>query len=123
MLSRVTGFTGSHFLEDMPAIRVPISYLSTISWGSSISPASLLLFFSTGTESVFFRLHKLMDELFPCKYVCTHSLLQLRNLISAFNIVSGACEGSLACSTCHVIVMVCFGSTYYRKCVSGISCV
>lgn len=24
-----------------------------------------------------------------------------------FNMISGACEGSLACSTCHVIVMVC----------------
>lgn len=37
---------------------------------------------------------------FPCDEVHFDSLFTL------FCLISGACEGSLACSTCHVIIMV-----------------
>ena len=63
----------------------------------------ILVFSMFGTSEPIFRGN--MDEFFSCYSACspTSWLLKLNDLLC---FTSGACEGSLACSTCHVIVMV-----------------
>lgn len=53
-----------------------------------------------------FIYERLDEKLLHMAYLYLRFIIQFQ-LPYISDVASGACEGSLACSTCHVIVMVC----------------